>query len=55
MTISSNDVYQLRTENDTHYLLIKNATGDVAGTYDITAASILGKVSTEIDLDITGK
>jgi hypothetical protein len=55
MAISSNDFYQLRTENDTHYLLIKNASGDVAGTYVITATSILGKVSTEIDLDITGK
>ncbi|CAF5130161.1 unnamed protein product, partial [Rotaria magnacalcarata] len=54
MTISSNEFYQLRTENDTHYLLIKKAAADVMGVYLITAANTSGKVSTEIDLRIAG-
>ena len=55
MPISSNEFYQLRTENDTHYLLIKKAVADVVGTYAITAANTGGKTSAEIDLNITGK
>jgi len=54
MIISSNALYQLRTENDIHYLLIKKAVADVVGTYVVTAANIAGKVSTEIDLNIAG-
>jgi len=54
MIISSNALYQLRTENDIHYLLIKKAVADVVGTYVVTAANIVGKVSTEIDLNIAG-
>jgi len=55
MPISSNEYYQLRTDNDTHYLLIKTAIADVVGTYIITAANTAGKDSAEIDLNITGK
>jgi hypothetical protein len=55
MPISSNEFYQLRTANDTYYLLIKKAIADVVGTYVITAVNTAGKVSTEIDLNITGK
>jgi len=55
MPISSNELYQLRTANDTYYLLIKKAIADVVGTYVITAVNTAGKVSTEIDLNITGK
>jgi hypothetical protein len=54
MPISSNELYQLRTENDKHYLLIKNAIADVVGTYVITAVNTAGKISAEIDLNITG-
>ncbi|CAM4905811.1 unnamed protein product [Rotaria socialis] len=54
MAISSNEFYQLRTENDTHYLLIKKAGADVMGAYLITATNTSGKVSAEIDLSITG-
>jgi hypothetical protein len=54
MIISSNDLYQLRTENNIHYLLIKKAVADVVGTYIITAANTTGKVSTDIDLNIAG-
>ncbi|CAF2489671.1 unnamed protein product [Rotaria sp. Silwood2] len=54
MPISSNEFYQLRTENDMHYLLIKKAVADVMGTYLITAINIVGRASTEIDLSITG-
>jgi hypothetical protein len=54
MTISSNDLYQLRNENDKYYLLIKKAVADVVGTYVITAINAAGKVSTEIDLSIAG-
>ncbi|CAF4656912.1 unnamed protein product, partial [Rotaria socialis] len=53
MAISSNEFYQLRTENDTHYLLIKKAGADVMGAYLITATNTSGKVSAEIDLSIT--
>jgi len=55
MIISSNNLYQLRTENDKYYLLIKKAVADVVGTYLITATNIAGKVSTEIDLNIAGR
>lgn len=55
MIISSNELYQLRTENDTHYLLIKKAIADVVGTYVITAANTAGKATAEIDLNIAGK
>ena len=55
MPISSNELYQLRTENDTHYLLIKKAIADVVGTYLITVTNTAGKISGEIDLNITGK
>jgi hypothetical protein len=55
MVISSNEFYQLRTENDTYYLLIKKAIADVIGTYIITAVNTAGKDSAEIDLNITGK
>ena len=55
MPIETNELYQLRPENDTHYLLIKQAVADVVGTYVITAANSAGKVSGEIDLTITGK
>jgi hypothetical protein len=55
MPISSNEFYQLRTDNDTYYLLIKKAISDVVGTYIITAVNTAGKVSAEIDLNITGK
>lgn len=54
MTITSNDFYQLRTENDTSYLTIKKAVADVVGSYVITAANSAGKVSTEIELNIAG-
>jgi hypothetical protein len=54
MTISSNDLYQLRTENDMYYLLIKKAVADVVGAYLVTATNIAGKVATEIDLNIAG-
>ncbi|CAF4747141.1 unnamed protein product, partial [Rotaria sp. Silwood1] len=54
MTISSNEFYQLRTDNDTYYLLIKKAIADVAGTYVITAVNTAGKVSADIDLTVTG-
>lgn len=55
MVISSNDLYQLKTENDTYYLIIKKAVADVVGTYLITAANVIGKTSTEIDLSIAGQ
>lgn len=55
MPVTSNDFYQLRTENDKHYLLIKKAVADVAGSYIITASNAAGKVSTEIDLNIDGE
>ncbi|CAF1262379.1 unnamed protein product, partial [Rotaria sordida] len=54
MPISSNELYQLRTDNDTHYLLIKKAIADVVGTYVATAVNTAGKVSADIDLTITG-
>ena len=54
MPITSNELYQLRTENDTHYLSIKKAVADVVGAYIATAANTAGKVSTEIDLNIAG-
>ncbi|CAF3575459.1 unnamed protein product [Adineta steineri] len=54
MTLSSNDLYQIRNENDMHYLLIKKAVAEVVGTYVITVANSAGKVSTDIDLTITG-
>ena len=49
------NLYQLRTENDTYYLLIKKAIADVVGTYVITAVNTAGKVSAEIDLNIAGR
>jgi hypothetical protein len=55
MPISSNEFYQLRTDNDTYYLLIKKAIADVVGTYVVTAMNTAGNVSAEIDLNITGK
>ena len=55
MAIASNDLYQLRSDNDTHYLTIKKAIADVIGTYVITAVNTAGKTSTEIDLSIAGK
>ena len=55
MPVSSNDLYQLRTENEMHYLLIKRAVADVVGSYIITATNASGKVSTEIDLNIEGE
>ncbi len=55
MPISSNEFYQLRTDNDIYYLLIKKAIGDVAGTYVVTAVNTAGKDSAEINLNITGK
>lgn len=55
MPVSNNDLYQLRTENDKHYLLIKKAVADVVGSYIVTASNASGKVSTEIDLNITGE
>lgn len=55
MTVTSNDFYQLRNENDTYYLLIKKAVADVIGTYVITASNVSGKVSTDIDLNIAGQ
>ena len=55
MTISSNELYQLRTENDKHYLLIRKAIADVVGTYVITAVNTAGKTSAEINLKITCK
>lgn len=54
MPISNNELYQLRTENDTHYLLVKNAAADVAGNYVITVTNAAGSVSEEIDLHVTG-
>lgn len=55
MTLSSNEFYQLRTENDTYYLLIKKAIADVVGTYVIAAVNTAGKATAEMDLNITGK
>lgn len=55
MSVSNNEFYQLRTDNETHYLLVKKAVADVAGTYVITAVNSAGKVSADIDLTITGK
>ena len=55
LTIPSSDIYQLRTENDIYYLLIKRVMANVAGTYQITASNNAGKVETEIDLSIAGK
>lgn len=55
MTISSNELYELRTDNDTHYLLIKKAVSDVAGLYVVTAANKAGKASVNIDLNVAGK
>jgi hypothetical protein len=55
MPISSNELYQLRTENGIYYLLIKKAIADVVGTYVVTAVNTAGKVSAEIDLNIIGK
>ncbi|CAF1491714.1 unnamed protein product, partial [Adineta ricciae] len=52
--IANNELYQLRTDNDTHYLLIKNVVADVAGTYVINVTNAAGDVSGEIDLEITG-
>ena len=54
MAIASNELYQLRTENDTHYLTIKNAVADVVGTYVVTAVNTAGKDSAEINLNIAG-
>jgi len=54
MTISSNDLYQLRNDNDMYYLLIKKAIAEVVGTYVITATNMAGKISTDIDLNIAG-
>jgi hypothetical protein len=55
MILSSNDFYELRTENDMHYLLIKNAVADVVGTYLVTVANTAGKISTDIDLSVAGE
>jgi len=55
MPISSNELYQLRTEKDTYYLLIKKAIADVVGSYVVTALNKAGKATAEIDLNITGK
>lgn len=55
MTINSNDLYQLRNENDMYYLVIKKAVADVIGNYIATAANVSGKVSAEIDLNIAGQ
>lgn len=54
MALTSNNLYQLRNENDTHYLSIKKAGAEVVGTYVVTAANSAGKVSAEIDLNIAG-
>ncbi|CAF3835512.1 unnamed protein product, partial [Rotaria magnacalcarata] len=54
MTISSNEIYELRSDNETYYLLIKKAVADVVGTYVITAVNTAGKVTADIDLNITG-
>jgi len=54
MAISSNEHYQLRTENDKYFLLIKKAVADVSGVYLITAMNSAGKSATEIDLSIAG-
>lgn len=53
--VESNELYQLRTENDTHYLLIKNAVADVVGTYVVNAVNTAGKDSAEINLHIAGR
>ena len=55
MNISNNELYQLRSENDIHYLLVKKTVADVVGTYVATVMNSAGKVSAEIDLTITGK
>ena len=55
MPVSSGDFYQLRTENDTHYLLIKKAVADVVGTYVATVVNAAGKVSADIDLSVAGQ
>ncbi|CAF4411465.1 unnamed protein product, partial [Rotaria socialis] len=54
MTISSNELYELRSDNETYYLLIKKAVADVVGTYVITAVNTAGKATADIDLTITG-
>ena len=55
MPIESNEFYQLRTENDTYYLAIKNAIADVVGTYVVNAVNTAGKDSAEINLNIAGR
>ena len=54
MPIENNQFYQLRQENETHYLRINKAIADVGGTYVITVSNSAGKVSTDIDVNITG-
>lgn len=55
MPLSSNELYQLRTEHDKHYLLIKKAVADVVGVYLVTVANTAGKAATEIELSIAGE
>ena len=55
MVLSSNNLYQLRNENEMHYLSIKKAGAEAVGTYVVTAANSAGKVSVDIDLNIAGK
>ena len=55
MALASNELYQLRTENDKHYLLIKKALADVVGTYLVNVANTAGRVATEIELSIAGE
>ena len=54
VAISSNEHYQLRADNDTHYLAVKRALADAAGTYVITAVNTAGQASAEIDLTVKG-
>ena len=53
--VSDDEHFQLRTNNDTHYLLIKKAVADVVGSYVVTAQNTAGRVSAEIDLNIAGE
>lgn len=55
VALSSNQHYEFRTENDTHYLLVKKAVADVMGTYVVTATNKGGKASAEMNLSIKGK
>ena len=52
--ITSNEFFDLRTDNDTYYLVIKKAVADVIGTYVVTAQNKAGTISGQINLTITG-